>query len=71
MILNVIVCAPRKILSDLRPPISELLVSLNDKHIFFLSPLILLDVWIQMIVPSVGVIIEFLPLSALLSNSSR
>jgi hypothetical protein len=52
MIFNVIVSAARKIFGDLGPPVPQFLVSLNDKHIFLLSPLVLFDVRIEMIVPS-------------------
>jgi hypothetical protein len=53
MIFDVVICAPRKILSDLRPAIPQLLVGINNKHIFFFSPLVLLDVRIEVIVPSI------------------
>lgn len=52
MIFNVIVCATGKIFGDLRPPVPQFFVSLNDEHIFFLSPFVLLDVGIEVIVPS-------------------
>jgi|LauGreDrversion4_2_1035121.scaffolds.fasta_scaffold33392_4 hypothetical protein len=53
MIFDVVICAPRKILSDLRPAIPKLLVGINNKHIFFFRPLVLLDVRIEVIVPSI------------------
>jgi hypothetical protein len=55
MILDVIVCSPGEILGDLGPAIAELLVGLNDKHVFILSPLVLLDIRVQVIVPSINI----------------
>ena len=52
MIFNMIVSAPRKIFGDLRPPVPQLFVSLNDEHIFFLSPLILFNIRVEVIMPS-------------------
>ena len=53
MVLNVVVSAPRQVFGDLRPSIAQFLMSLDDEHIFLLSPLVLLDVRVQVVVPSV------------------
>lgn len=52
MIFNVIVSAAREILGNLRPSIPKLFVSFNDEHVLLLCPLVLLDVRIEVVVPS-------------------
>ena len=52
VVLNVVVCPARKELRDFRPSITKFSVSFDDKLIFFLSPLVLLDVRVQVVVPS-------------------
>ena len=71
MVLNVVISAPRQVLGDLRPSVAQFLMSLNDEHIFLLRPLVLLDVRIQVVVPSVLIIKKWLPFPALLANPSR
>ena len=61
-IFDVVVCTSRKEFGDFRPFISESLVQLNYWFIFFGSPLVLLYVGVQVVVP---------PFSALLSDSTR
>ena len=55
MILYMIVGPAPQEFSDLRPTIAQLLVSLDNEHIFLLSPLVFLDVGIEVIVPSVSI----------------
>lgn len=61
-ILYMVVCSSWEVLGNLGPFISKFLMRLNDGPIFLFSPLVLLYVWVQVIVP---------PLSALLANSTR
>jgi hypothetical protein len=73
MILDVIVGPAWEKFRDLRPPIPQLLVSFYDEHIFLLSPLVLFDIWIQVIVPpaiKLSSLKVWLPFSALLTDSS-
>jgi hypothetical protein len=44
VVLNVVVCPAREELRDFRPSIAKFPVSLDDKLVFFLGPLVLLDV---------------------------
>jgi hypothetical protein len=62
MILNMIVCSTRKELCNLRPSVTKLLVCLYYQIVFLFSPLVFLNIWIKVIMPS---------LSALLSYPSR
>ena len=71
MVLNVVISAPRQVLCNLRPTVAKFFMSLDDEHIFFLSPLVLLDVRVQVVVPSVLIINKWLPFPALLADSSR
>jgi hypothetical protein len=71
VVLNVVVSAPRQVLGDLRPSVAQFLMSLDDEHIFLLSPLVLLDVRVQVVVPSVLIINKWLPFPALLAYPSR
>lgn len=52
MVLNVVVCAAREVLGDLRPSISICLMELQDALVFGGRPLDLFDVGVEMIVPS-------------------
>lgn len=52
MIFDVIVCSSWQELGDLRPTVAQLLVGFNDQVILLLRPLILLDVRVQVVVPS-------------------
>ncbi len=61
MIFNVIVRPTIQILSNLRPTISILQIKVKNFLVFFFGPPILLDVWVQVVMPA---------LSALLSNSA-
>ena len=56
-----VVSPARQKLCYLRPLVTILLVGLNDSVILFFSPLVLLDIWVQMVVPS---------LTALLADST-
>lgn len=56
-----IVGPSRQELCDFRPPVAVFFVQPNDREVFFLRPLVLLNVWVQMIVPA---------LATLLSNSA-
>ena len=64
MVLNVVISAPRQVLGDLRPSVAQFLMSLDDEHIFLLRPLVLLDVRVQVVVPS---LLLKVPFPALLS----
>jgi len=61
-IFNVVVRAPRQILCNLGPLVTELLVPPDDCSVFLKGPLVFLDIRIQVVVP---------PLSALFSNPAR
>lgn len=52
VVLDVVVCASWQELRDFGPSVAELLVRLNDQHVFLLGPLVLLDIRIEMIMPS-------------------
>ena len=54
MILNVVVGPPREVLGDLGPAISQLFMSFDDHHVLLISPLVLLNVWVQVIVPPIN-----------------
>ena len=71
MVLNVVISASRQVLCDLRPSVAQFLMSLDDEHIFLLRPLVLLDVRVQVVVPSVLIINKWLPFPALLADPSR
>lgn len=71
MVLNVVISAPRQVLGYLRPSVAQFLMSLDDEHIFLLGPLVLFDVRVQVVVPSVLIINKWLPFPALLADSSR
>ena len=60
-VLDVIVCPPWQEFGDLRPFIAVLPVSRDDLQVLLVGPLILLDIRVQMIMPS---------LTALLADSS-
>lgn len=53
MVLDVVVGAAREFLRDLRPAVPVGLVQLQDEHVLLPGPLVLLDVGIQVVVPSV------------------
>lgn len=63
VVLYVIVRPPRQQFRDLRPLVSHVLVKLNYFVIFFICPLVLLYVWIQVVVPPI--ITNYLPFPAL------
>ena len=52
MVLDVVICAPRQVLGDLRPPIAIDLMHRQDLLVLSRGPLHLLDIRVQMIVPS-------------------
>lgn len=56
-VLDMVVSSPRKIFGNLRPLVAKLLMSLNYFPIFLRSPLILLNIWIKMIVPSLATLL--------------
>ena len=58
MVLNMIICPAFQVLGDLRPAVAVDLMVLEDFVVFFGSPLHLLDVWIQVIVPSTSICIS-------------
>lgn len=51
MVLDVIVCSAGQVLGDLRPLVAVDFVEFEDLLIFFGGPLVLLNVWVQMVVP--------------------
>ncbi len=53
MVLDVVVCAARKMLSDFTPAVSISHVQLQDKNVFLMGPLDFLDAWVQVVVPSI------------------
>ena len=57
-----VVSSTREVLGNLGPSVSEFLMRFDDGPIFLFSPLVLLDVWVQVIVP---------PLSTLFADSAR
>lgn len=61
MIFNVIVRSSIQILGDLRPSISVLQMEVQNFLVLFFGPPILLDIWVQVVVPT---------LSALLADSA-
>ena len=52
MILDSIVSASSDYLRDLSPLVSQGLMSLNELHLLQVAPLLLVDAWIQVVVPS-------------------
>lgn len=62
VVLYVVVSSPRQQLRNLRPPVPQLLMRLYYQVVLLLSPLVLLYVGVQMIVP---------PLPTLLPNPTR
>ena len=52
MILYVVVSASREVLSNFRPTIAVGLMEFKDAKVLLSSPLDLLDIWVQVIVPS-------------------
>ena len=52
VILYVVVSASREVLSNLRPTIAVGLMEFKDAKVLLSSPLNLLDIWVQVIVPS-------------------
>ena len=52
MILYVVVSASRKVLSNFRPTIAVGLMEFKDAKVLLSSPLYLLDIRVQVIVPS-------------------
>ena len=52
VVLDVVICAPRQVLGDLRPPIAIDLMHRQDLLVLSWGPLHLLDIRVQMIVPS-------------------
>ena len=71
MVLNVVISAPRKVLGDLRPSVAQFLMSLDDEHIFLLRPLVLLDVRVQVVVPSVLIINKWNNLTGQVARSRK
>ena len=61
VIFNRVVCAAFKVCSDDGPLIIELAVQDVQDELLFLTPLVFLDLWVQVVVPS---------LTALLSNAA-
>ena len=55
-----IVSPPGQKFGYFRPSIAELFVSLNDNKVFMLSPFVLLDIGIKMVVPSNNTELEHL-----------
>jgi len=51
VVLYVVVRSPGKQLGDLRPLVSHVLVQLNNFLVFFFSPLVLLNIRVQVVVP--------------------
>ena len=51
MVLNMVVGSAFEVLGDLRPAIAVDLVILEDLVVLLKSPLHLLDVWVEMVVP--------------------
>jgi hypothetical protein len=68
VIFNVVVSPTRKQLCNLRPSVSQFLVQLYYQNILVIGPLILFDVWVQMVVPSNELSGNSLPFSTLLAN---
>ena len=62
MILDVVVCAARKALGNLRPLVAQLLVGLRHYNLLLFGPLLLVNGRIQVVVP---------PFSALLAAPAR
>ena len=52
MILDGIICPSRKPFRNQRPTITEFFMSFNDSEVFFFGPTLLLDIGIEMVVPS-------------------
>ena len=52
MVLDVVVSPALEVLGDFRPPVAVDLVALKDFVVFLCGPLELLDVWVQVVVPS-------------------
>ena len=53
MVLDMIVSSPGKMLCDLGPAVSILLVQNEYSLVFLVGPLVLLDIWVEMIVPPI------------------
>ena len=53
MILDSIVSAASDYLRDLSPLVPQGLMSLNELHLLQVAPLLLVNAWIQMVVPSI------------------
>lgn len=60
-VLYVVVGPARKILGDLGPAIAELLVRVDDGLVLLRRPFVLLDVWIQVIVPALAALLTNAP----------
>jgi hypothetical protein len=52
VILDSIVCAASYYLRDLSPLVPQGLVSLNELHLLQVAPLLFVNAWIQVVVPS-------------------
>lgn len=52
MVFNMVISSTRKKFGYFRPTISKFFVGINDSLIFKWSPFVLLNVWIEMIVPT-------------------
>ena len=53
MILDSIVSAASDYLRDLSPLVPQGLMSLNELHLLQVAPLLLVNAWIQVVVPSI------------------
>ena len=62
MVLDVVVSPSREEFGDLSPLVAEVLMSFDNRLVFLFRPLASLDIWVQVVVPS---------LSALLPNAAR
>ena len=52
MVLDRIISAASDYLRDLSPLVPQSLVSLNELHLLQVAPLLLVNAWIQLVVPS-------------------
>jgi hypothetical protein len=51
VVLDGVVCAARQQLGDLSPPVAVHAVSLHEHLLFLSGPCVLLDGWVQLVVP--------------------
>lgn len=52
MVLDVVVCAARQELGNLRPLVAVNSMILKDQRVFLLSPPVLLNIGVQVVVPA-------------------